>query len=43
VRFEGNNAARGSEILAASDVNILTAQGLVDAAEKVVAAAGAAA
>jgi succinyl-CoA synthetase beta subunit len=40
VRFEGNNAVQGSEILAASDVNILTADGLVDAAEKVVAAAG---
>jgi succinyl-CoA synthetase beta subunit len=40
VRLEGNNAARGREILAESGLNIEPAEGLTDAAEKVVAAAG---
>ncbi len=40
VRLEGNNAARGREILAQSDFNIEAAEGLADAAQKVVAAAG---
>jgi len=40
VRFEGNNAARGRETLAASGLNIIAAESLVDAAEKAVAAVG---
>ncbi|MFW2373866.1 MAG: ADP-forming succinate--CoA ligase subunit beta [Gammaproteobacteria bacterium] len=40
VRLEGNNAARGLEILSASGLNIISAQGLTEAAQKVVAAAG---
>jgi len=40
VRFEGNNSARGREILAASGLNIIAAASLTDAAEKAVAAAG---
>ena len=40
VRFEGNNAELGRETLAASGLNIIAAQSLTDAAEKVVAAAG---
>ena len=40
VRFEGNNAASGRETLAASGLNIIAAESLVDAAEKAVAAAG---
>ncbi len=40
VRLEGNNAARGREILANSGLNIEAAEGLADAAQKVVAAAG---
>ncbi|MBL6698817.1 ADP-forming succinate--CoA ligase subunit beta [Luminiphilus sp.] len=40
VRLEGNNALRGREILAASGLNIEAAEGLADAAQKVVAAAG---
>jgi len=40
VRLEGNNAARGREILAESGLNIEAAEGLTDAALKVVAAAG---
>jgi len=40
VRFEGNNAAKGRERLAASGLNIIAAKSLVDAAKKVVKAAG---
>jgi succinyl-CoA synthetase beta subunit len=40
VRLEGNNAERGAEILDASKMNIIAAQGLTDAAKKVVAAVG---
>ena len=43
VRFEGNNSKAGLETLASSDVDIVTAESLVDAAEKAVAAAGGAA
>jgi succinyl-CoA synthetase beta subunit len=43
VRFEGNNAAKGRERLAESGLNIIAAQTLIDAAEKVVKAAGASA
>ncbi|MDP6377482.1 MAG: ADP-forming succinate--CoA ligase subunit beta [Pseudomonadales bacterium] len=43
VRFEGNNATRGRDILADSGLNIVTAESLTDAAEKSVAAAGGAA
>ena len=43
VRFEGNNSEAGLETLASSDVDIITAESLVDAAEKAVAAAGGAA
>jgi succinyl-CoA synthetase beta subunit len=43
VRFEGNNAKTGSSILSESGVNIIAATSLADAADKVVAAAGAAA
>ncbi len=38
VRLEGNNAERGSELLSASNVNIIAANDLTDAAEKIVAA-----
>jgi succinyl-CoA synthetase beta subunit len=37
VRLEGNNAERGSRLLSESDVNIIAASGLTDAAEKIVA------
>jgi len=37
VRLEGNNAERGSRLLSESDVNIIAADGLTDAAEKIVA------
>jgi succinyl-CoA synthetase beta subunit len=37
VRLEGNNAERGSQLLSDSDVNIIAASGLTDAAEKIVA------
>ena len=40
VRLEGNNAEQGRAVLEKSDVNILTATSLSDAAEKVVIAAG---
>ena len=40
VRFEGNNAAAGLAVLAASDVAIATAESLQDAARQAVAAAG---
>jgi len=37
VRLEGNNAERGSRLLSESDVNIIAANDLTDAAEKIVA------
>ena len=40
VRLEGNNAARGREVLAGSGLNIEAAKSLADAAQKVVVAAG---
>jgi len=40
VRFEGNNAVKGSEILRANKLNIIAASSLKDAAKKAVAAAG---
>ena len=40
VRFEGNNAARGRELLTASGLNIIAAATLAEAAQKSVAAAG---
>ena len=40
VRLEGNNAARGREVLAGSGLNIEAAESLADAARKVVVAAG---
>jgi succinyl-CoA synthetase beta subunit len=39
VRLEGNNAGLGSKVLAESDLNIITASSLTDAAQKVVKAA----
>lgn len=39
VRLEGTNAEAGREVLAKSDVDIIAAESLTDAAEKVVAAA----
>ncbi|TWT36374.1 Succinyl-CoA ligase [ADP-forming] subunit beta [Posidoniimonas corsicana] len=42
VRLEGTEVEEGRKILAESDVDIITADGLTDAAQKVVAAAGAA-
>jgi succinyl-CoA synthetase beta subunit len=36
VRLEGNNAERGSQLLSESEVNIIAADGLTDAAEKIV-------
>ena len=41
VRFEGNNAAKGAEKLAASGLDIVAANSLADAAQKAVQAAGA--
>ncbi len=38
VRLEGNNAERGSQLLSESDVNIIAANDLTDAAKKIVAA-----
>ena len=38
VRLEGNQAALGSEILSKSGLNIIAANGLTDAAQKIVAA-----
>ena len=38
VRLEGNNAQRGSQLLSESNVNIIAANDLTDAAEKIVAA-----
>jgi succinyl-CoA synthetase beta subunit len=40
VRLEGNNAENGIKILEASDLNIISAHGLTEAAQKAVAAAG---
>ncbi|WP_286232710.1 ADP-forming succinate--CoA ligase subunit beta [Thalassotalea sediminis] len=39
VRLEGTNAEAGREVLASSDVNVIAAESLTDAATKVVAAA----
>lgn len=38
VRLEGNNAEKGIELLEQSDVQIISAQGLADAAQKIVSA-----
>jgi succinyl-CoA synthetase beta subunit len=38
VRLEGNNAALGAEILDKSDLNVIAAKSLTDAAQKIVAA-----
>ena len=43
VRLEGNNAELGRKLLAESDFNIIAAEGLTDAAQKAVEAAGGAA
>ena len=43
VRFEGNNAAVGAEKLAASGLDLVTADSLADAAQKAIRAAGGAA
>ena len=40
VRFEGNNAKKGGELLTASGLNLIAATSLTDAAQKAVAAAG---
>ncbi|MDD7544736.1 ADP-forming succinate--CoA ligase subunit beta [Actinobacillus porcinus] len=40
VRLEGNNAERGREILAQSELNIIAAETLTEAAEQAVSAAG---
>ena len=40
VRLEGTNVERGREILAESDIEIIPAATMAEAAEKVVAAAG---
>jgi succinyl-CoA synthetase beta subunit len=40
VRLEGTNVERGQEILKESGLNFIVADGMKDAAEKVVAAAG---
>ena len=37
VRLEGTNVARGKEILAESGLNIVAADGMADAAQKIVA------
>lgn len=41
VRLEGNNAAKGAEILNHSDLNVIAADSLTDAAKKIIAAVGA--
>jgi succinyl-CoA synthetase beta subunit len=41
VRLEGNNATLGASMLNESDMNVIAASGLTDAAQKIVAAAGA--
>jgi succinyl-CoA synthetase beta subunit len=38
VRLEGNNATKGAEILNTSGLNVISANGLTDAAQKIVAA-----
>ncbi|MEI7817212.1 MAG: succinate--CoA ligase subunit beta, partial [Desulfuromonadales bacterium] len=38
VRLEGTNVARGKEILAESGLNIVSADGMADAAQKIVQA-----
>ena len=38
VRLEGNNAALGADILNKSDLNVIAATSLTDAAKKIVAA-----
>jgi succinyl-CoA synthetase beta subunit len=43
VRMKGNNEEKGKEMLKASGLNFITADQMTDAANKVVAAAGAAA
>lgn len=43
VRLEGNNAEAGATLLENSGLSVITAHGLTDAAEKIVAAAGGAA
>jgi len=40
VRLEGNNAARGSQLLRDSGVNVIAASGLTDAAQKIVELTG---
>ncbi|MBO1530412.1 ADP-forming succinate--CoA ligase subunit beta [Psychrobacter sp. F1192] len=40
VRLEGNNAEKGAQLLEESDVQIISAQGLADAAQKIVSAVG---
>jgi len=40
VRLEGTEVEEGRKIIAQSDVDIITADNLTDAAKKVVAAAG---
>ena len=40
VRLEGNNADKGSELLAKSGLNIIAANSLTEAAEQAVKAAG---
>jgi succinyl-CoA synthetase beta subunit len=42
VRLEGTNVAKGKEILAASGLNIVAADGMADAAKKIVKAVAAA-
>jgi succinyl-CoA synthetase beta subunit len=42
VRLEGTEVEEGRKILASSGADIISAEGLTDAAKKVVAAAGAA-
>jgi succinyl-CoA synthetase beta subunit len=42
VRLEGTEVEQGRQILATSGANIISAEGLTDAAKKIVAAAGAA-
>ena len=41
VRLEGNNAALGSQMLADSGLNLIAADGLTDAAQRIVAEVGA--
>ncbi len=42
VRLEGTNVEKGKEILATSGLNIIAADGMADAAEKIVQAVAAA-